>query len=161
MHIFQKISFPINCLWACVDFFKAICRSIEPQICRADHLVNTEQVRDTAQSRFNDVKDTTKLTFQLFYGHEHKQEDKDEHRNGQGQGQRHRNRHGQGLYANLYLLLVYVDKIKPSNSSPFPFMKSSDNSNICELYKMKISSYFNLPGVSCLLAYMQEYTYIR
>jgi hypothetical protein len=36
MYIFYKISFLINFLWACVDMFKAVCRSIESYICRAD-----------------------------------------------------------------------------------------------------------------------------
>jgi hypothetical protein len=29
-YIFYTISFLINFLWACVDMFKAVCRSIEP-----------------------------------------------------------------------------------------------------------------------------------
>ncbi len=34
MHIFQKISFLLNLLCACVDLFYTLCRSIKPQIYR-------------------------------------------------------------------------------------------------------------------------------
>ncbi len=79
MHIFLKISFLINCLWACVDQFQSVCRSTEPQICQADpvipeHMViqHRKRMGSAISWRKNYVK--RKKAFLSYAFHRHGQE---------------------------------------------------------------------------------------